>query len=56
MTLILHEIVIEDSEKLVQVLLDADEDRIDRALADKGNTNYAAQDGDEYIGAITVKW
>jgi ribosomal protein S18 acetylase RimI-like enzyme len=58
LTLILHEIAIEESEKLVPVLLDADEDedRIRRALADEGNTNYAAQEGDEYIGAITVKW
>lgn len=58
MTLALHEIALEETEKLVPVLLDADEDeeRIRRTLADKGNTNYAAQEGDEYVGAVTLKW
>jgi ribosomal protein S18 acetylase RimI-like enzyme len=58
LTLALHEIALEETEKLVPVLLDADEDeeRIRRTLADKGNTNYAAQEGDEYVGAVTLKW
>ena len=58
MTLTLHEIALEETENLVPVLMDADEDeeRIRRALADEGNTNYAAQEGDEYVGAVTVKW
>jgi len=58
LTLTLHEIALEETEKIVPVLLDADEDedRIRRALADEGNTNYAAQESDEYVGAVTVKW
>ena len=58
MALTLYEIALEETEKLVPVLLDADEDeeRIRRALADEEHTNYAAQEGDEYVGAITVKW
>jgi len=58
LTLTLHEITLEETEKLVPVLLDADEDedRIRRALADEGNTNYAAQEDDEHVGAVTVKW
>ncbi len=58
MTLTLHEIVLEETKKLVPVLLDADEDeyRIRRALANEVNTTYAAQEGDEYVGAVTVKW
>lgn len=48
----------EEAEKLAPVLLDADEDeyRIRRALANEENTNYAAREGDEYAGAVTVKW
>jgi ribosomal protein S18 acetylase RimI-like enzyme len=58
MTVVLNAIVTKETEKLIPILLDAEEgeERIRTAMADEKNTNYAALEGEELVGAATVKW
>ena len=58
MTLVLSVIITKETEKLIPILPDAEEseERIRTALADEKNTNYAALEGEELVGAATVKW
>jgi GNAT superfamily N-acetyltransferase len=54
----LQAVPIEETERLVPVLLDADEglERIRATLADPAHTSYAALDGETLIGAATMRW
>lgn len=58
MKVTLRVIAAKETEKLIPILLDADEDeeRIHTTLADEKNTNYAAFKDGELVGAVTVKW
>jgi hypothetical protein len=58
MAVVLVEIASNQSEKLISILRDAEEgeERIRTALADEKNTDYAALEGKEVVGAATVKW
>jgi ribosomal protein S18 acetylase RimI-like enzyme len=58
MSLVLSPIAADESESLVLLLRDADEDeaRIRAALLDLANTNYIALVGDTIVGAATVHW
>ena len=58
MKITLCEITAKETEKLIPILMDADEDeeRIHTTLADEKNTSYAAQKDGELVGAVTVKW
>ena len=58
MSLRLSPVAAHETESLVPLLLDADEDeaRIRAALQDSANTTYVALVGDTTVGAATVHW
>jgi ribosomal protein S18 acetylase RimI-like enzyme len=58
MSLILHVVVPPETEALLPILQDADEDvgRIRTLLNDGKHTSYAVCDGEKLIGAATLCW
>ena len=58
MSIYLQAMPVEETERLVPVLQDADEglERIRATLADTAHTSYAALDGETLIGAATMRW
>lgn len=58
MPVTLQKMLFPATEKLLPILHDADEDdqRIRTTLANEAYTSYAAMDGEQLVGAATVRW
>jgi len=58
MPVVLQIVLFPATEKLLPILHDADEDdqRIRTTLANEAYTSYAAMDGEQLVGAATVRW